>query len=44
MKPVSNEEGMLFAVLIRKTHTRKSTGRPRIGLEDNVQVGTWKLK
>jgi hypothetical protein len=40
MKPVSNKEGILLAVLIRKNHRRKSTGGPEFGFEDNIRVGS----
>ena len=40
MKPVSNKEDMLLAVLLRKNHRRKSTGGPRFGFEDDIRVGS----
>lgn len=40
MKPVSNKEGVLLSVLIRKNHRRKSTRGQRFGFEDDIRVGS----
>lgn len=40
MKPVSNKEGILLVVLVRKNNRRKSTRGPRFGFEDDIRVGS----